>query len=165
MQQVMGVREIMNYEIGPSELNTSGDVFLEREHHLQQSTLDFAGLDQYGLLGNTTATLIDVYEQQIDPILKVIHMPSLRQSLLDRRRPYSVPQQAVVYAVQFSACCVLDDVGCMEVVGEQRSSLCHKLRRQTESLLAATELYTTPSLPSLQAFVIYLVGVPLEPRP
>lgn len=109
--------------------------------------------------GHLTDTLVDIFEQRIDPILKVIHVPSLRKSLLDETWPHTVAQQAILSALQFSATCILGEAECWERLGAQKSSLCQELKRHTEAFLSEADLYTEPTLTSLQAYVIYLVSV------
>lgn len=159
LSQVAGIREIISSEVISSEENDPWDVPSHRSDPLQISMPGPTLRCDYPLRGEVTATLVDIYEQRIDPILKVIHMPSLRKSLLDKRWPDTVVQQAVLSAVQFSATCVLGEAECSERLGEQKSSLCQQFKMQTEALLSAADLYTDSGLTSLQAFVIYLVSV------
>jgi hypothetical protein len=159
VRQVLGIREIINDEAAPTEDNAPQKARPYHDATFHLRSLVSASFCEYVWLGATTKYLVSTYEQRIDPILKVIHIPSLRKLLLARQQSCDSAQQAIVSAVQFSAASTLDDAECLEQSGEQKSSLCHTLRRQTEALLAATDLYTAPTLPSLQAFIVYLVIV------
>lgn len=101
--------------------------------------------------------LLDIYMHRIDPILKVIHGPSLRTLLLEN----SVCEPAIEVlksAIFFTALCTLEEQECIDIVGEAKSKTATKFRIATELSLSRANLLTARNLTVLQAFVIYLVS-------
>ena len=102
--------------------------------------------------------LLDVYMHRIDPILKVIHGPSLRTLLLENSA-CEPAIEAVKSAIFFTALCALEEQECIDIIGEAKSKTATKFRVATEFSLSRANLLTTRNLTVLQGFVIYLVSI------
>ncbi|MDI1486435.1 MAG: hypothetical protein OHK93_005663 [Ramalina farinacea] len=101
--------------------------------------------------------LLDIYMHRIDPILKVIHGPSLRMLLLESSGGEPAIQ-ALKSAIFFTALCTLEEQECVDIVGEAKSKTATKFQVATELSLSKAKLLTARNLTVLQAFVIYLVS-------
>lgn len=107
--------------------------------------------------------LLDNYIYRVDPVLKVIHVPSLRKSLLSEEEPGVEPlnypsHEALKFAICFTAVCTLTEPEIRNIFSEEKSKVVQKFRLATEVLLSRANLTTTSDITVLQAFVIYLVG-------
>ncbi|KAK4935482.1 hypothetical protein LTR10_023469 [Elasticomyces elasticus] len=105
-----------------------------------------------------TFTLVDVYLRRIDPILKVTHAPSLR-ALLFEQQSYNMSEDAFRSAIHFAAISSLEEAECVRIMGEAKAVALGRFRVTTEGLLAKANLYTATNLTTLQAFVVYLIGL------
>ena len=103
-----------------------------------------------------TFALLDIFQHRIDPILKLTHIPSLRTLLLGGPTFLS-GQEALKFAVYFTAVCSLEENECLEIIGEEKSKTVATFRLGTEVLLSRASLLTTTDLTTLQAFILYLV--------
>ena len=101
--------------------------------------------------------LLDIYMHRIDPILKVIHGPSLRVLLLENSA-CGPTIEALKSAIFFTALCTLEKQESIEIVGEAKGKTATKFRIATELSLSKANLLTGRNLTVLQAFVIYLVS-------
>jgi hypothetical protein len=102
--------------------------------------------------------LVDIYLQRVDPIFKVTHTPSLRRTLLGANT-LTRAQEALKFAVLFTAVNTLDEEECSQQLNISREVLSGNLQLAAEVLLSRNGLLTTPDLTVLQAFVIYLVSL------
>ena len=107
--------------------------------------------------------LLDNYICRVDPVLKVIHTPSLRKLLLPDEKPgaeplNSPPHEALKFAICFTAICTLTEFETLSIFSEEKSNVVQRLRLATEVMLSRASLLTTSDITVLQAFVIYLVS-------
>ncbi|KAI1608543.1 hypothetical protein EDD36DRAFT_469428 [Exophiala viscosa] len=105
-----------------------------------------------------TSVLVDVYLRRIDPILKVAHAPSLRALLFDQPM-YNMAEDAFRTAIHFAAISSLEEAECEQIMGEAKAVALDRFRVTTEVLLAKANLYTATTSTTLQAFVVYLIGL------
>ena len=105
--------------------------------------------------------LLDIYMHRIDPILKLIHGPSLRTLLLESSA-CEPAIEALKSAIFFTALCTLEEQECVDIVGEAKSKTVNRLRIATELSLSRANLLTARNFTVLQAFVICLVSTPTQ---
>lgn len=109
------------------------------------------------------AALLDTYIYRVDSVLKVTHVPSLRNLLLSgelgRAQPFDSPsREALKFATCFTAICTLTEAECRTLCLEEKDKIMHRFRLATEVMLSRANLLTTSDITILQAFVIYLVS-------
>lgn len=109
--------------------------------------------------------LWQTYWNNIDPVLKVLHIPTTERLI---ELVYSSPEhispcvRCLLSAVQFAAVTSLTDVQCQNAMGIARDSALSTLRNEVKESLDAAKLITSHSLTNLQAYVIFLVSICFE---
>ena len=112
---------------------------------------------------STVTALLDIYVYRVDSILKISHMPALRNLLLSEERersdPFDCPsREALKFSICFTAICSLSDVEVRKMFMEKKDGILNRFRLAAEVMLSRAGLLTTSDLTVLQAFVIYLVS-------
>ncbi|KAH8590728.1 hypothetical protein B0O99DRAFT_300010 [Bisporella sp. PMI_857] len=113
--------------------------------------------------------LCQVYLQQVDPVFKVLHWPSLR-ACLEERKPYldydeSDPAvQALASAVYYAAASSLTEAQSVSIFGSSKQIAVRQCQSQCEAALNHTDLTVTEDLTVLQAFTLFLISTRLHDR-
>ncbi|XPS94644.1 hypothetical protein M3J09_003953 [Ascochyta lentis] len=105
--------------------------------------------------------LLDLYRARVDTVYKVVHWPTTI-ALVEANRTERAPtfsNQALEYAIYFMALCTITDGEALELGLGDRSNLLRTYRLAAECFLAESDLLRHPSVTTLQAFVIYLIGL------
>lgn len=110
--------------------------------------------------------LLETYIYRVDSVLKVGHVPSLRNFLLSEEQDHlehfnHTSQEALKFAICFTAVCTLTEVESRNIFMEEKDQTIDRFRLATEVMLSRANLLTTSDITILQAFVIYLVSDPL----
>ncbi|KAH2495777.1 hypothetical protein KXW70_003243 [Aspergillus fumigatus] len=107
--------------------------------------------------------LVDIFLRQVDPILKVLHRPSLCAYLLEGK-PYldyapehPVPA-ALASAVFYMASSSLAEDQCLALLAERKETVLARYNDETMTALARVDFLVTNHLTVLQAFVLSLVA-------
>lgn len=107
--------------------------------------------------------LVDIFLRQVDPILKVLHRPSLCAYLLEGK-PYldyapehPVPA-ALASAVFYMASSSLAEDQCLALLAERKETVLARYNDETMTALARVDFLVTNHLTVLQAFVLSLVS-------
>ncbi|CAK7236057.1 hypothetical protein SCUCBS95973_009476 [Sporothrix curviconia] len=118
------------------------------------------------------AQLCQVYLDQVDPIVKILHRHCLAQHLVDNKPYLGYPPghtsiAALDAAVLYAAVASMTDSQCAHRLGgrgcgRDRALLLGDTRRACENALECADLLTTRDLAVLQAFVLYLSGRQVE---
>lgn len=151
----------------------------KRTHLAQEPTrgyLPFMGLS-LGRLGHglphslsirpspaVTTALCDVYLNQVDRIIKVLHRPSLKRHLLEGI-PYPAvkssreAENALDTAVFYAAVASMTDRQCYNLFQCSRNEVLPEYQSACEMALEKADLMRTTDMTVLQAFVLYLVCI------
>lgn len=110
--------------------------------------------------------LLETYIYRVDSVLKVGHVPSLRNFLLSEEQDHlehfnHTAQEALKFAICFTAVCTLTEVESRNIFMEKKDQTIDRFRLATEVMLSRANLLTSSDITILQAFVIYLVSDPL----
>jgi hypothetical protein len=103
-----------------------------------------------------------VYQENVDPVLKVVHVPSMGRFIkqvtnnLDALTP---SQEALMFSIYYAAITSLDEEEVRLKFGADKSFLVQKHRFAIEQALAKAEFLTNPNFTLVQAFIIFLVLV------
>lgn len=106
--------------------------------------------------------LLQVFLVQVDPIVKILHSPSLSAYILDGK-PYlgydsgHAAPAALASAVFYAAGCSMSEEQCFSLLNVRKESTIAKYKKDTEAALERAELILTNDLTVLQAFVLSLV--------
>ena len=110
--------------------------------------------------------LAEIYLTQVDPILKILHRPSVEAHLLSGdsylhyRLCHPAPT-ALASAIYYAASCALSPEKCVSDFGIEKRLLISKYQKNTKSALEDADYMITDDLTVLQAFVISLVRIVL----
>jgi hypothetical protein len=113
--------------------------------------------------------LCEIFLHQVDPVVKILHQPSLRKFLAEGNKYLNyehghVATEALRYAVYYAAVISLTEDQCMSLFGAHRTPIVARYRLACESALARASITTTDDLTVLQAFVLYLVSLLYQPN-
>ncbi|KAH7157300.1 hypothetical protein B0J13DRAFT_167752 [Dactylonectria estremocensis] len=128
-------------------------------------------LGQAALFRDITAArkLFQVYLDQVDPIIKILHRPSLRKWVSQEETYLAqldshVSAEALSSAICYSSICSMTENQCSKVFNLRKSDLVAGCRRACEAAMDKSGLLSTKDMTVLQAFVLYLVGRRAEER-
>ena len=104
------------------------------------------------------------YQQNVDPMGKILHMPSLRKLVMSAAANIdAVPSgnyvEALLFAMYYAAITSLTQEECVQNFHDGRNSLLARYRSGTESALSNADLLCTKEIGTLQALVIFLVSI------
>ncbi|KAK5678026.1 hypothetical protein LTR17_027674 [Elasticomyces elasticus] len=111
----------------------------------------------------STQRLFQVYLEQVDPVVKILHRPCLT-GFMKHGEPYlDFPEghssvAALSAAVCYAAACTLSDTQCWALFREGKASVVSSTQAVCESALERAEVLVTSDITALQAFVLYLIG-------
>lgn len=103
------------------------------------------------------------YEKNVDTMVKLLHIPSLRKLVLSASANIdAIPSgnyvEALLFAMYYAAITSLTEGECLQNFHYGRNFLLAKYRSGTESALANADLLCTKEIGTLQALVIFLVS-------
>ena len=117
--------------------------------------------------------LCQVYLRNVDPVIKILHGPSLRKWMLQGERYLGYPEghasvEALSSAVCYSAASSMTENQCQAMFYTSKSSIAVDCRRACEVAIERSGILATRDITVLQAFVLYLVsahflGKPMAP--
>ena len=107
-------------------------------------------------------TFCDVYLMNVDPVLKILHAPSLRRYVQEGAEkldcsPGPRGLEPLKLAICYAATLSMTDGECRQRIGEDRAVLTARYRAGTELALARADFVNTVEMSTLQAMTIYLV--------
>lgn len=103
------------------------------------------------------------YQKNVDPMAKVLHMPSLRKLVMSAAANIdAIPSgnyvEALLFAMYYAAITSLTQEECLQNFNDGRTSLLARYRSGTESALSNADLLSTKEIGTLQALAIFLVS-------
>ena len=112
--------------------------------------------------------LFHYYQRNVDPMVKILHIPSLRKLVMGASAKIdAIPSgnyvEALLFAMYYSATASLTQEECLQNFHDGRNSLLARYRSGTESALSNADLLCTKEIGTLQALVIFLVGLSHRP--
>ncbi|KAJ6443399.1 cupin -type protein [Purpureocillium lavendulum] len=110
--------------------------------------------------------LCEVYLQNVDPIIKVLHRPTLTRWMIYDGSPYTGPSigdnmqsaQTLECAVCYAAATTMTEAQCQTAFQKSKVEVSTIYRKMCEDAIERAGLLTTRDMTVLQAFVLYLVG-------
>ena len=105
--------------------------------------------------------LWQTYLSNVDPILKIVHAPTLQQTILGSIGKPEMPSnlQALTSAIYLVSVVSLESDECETVMQVSRAELLTRYRQATEDGLSAAGFVTTADLIVLQALIFYLAAL------
>jgi hypothetical protein len=108
--------------------------------------------------------LCQVYLRQVDPIIKILHRPSLEGWMMRGEGYFGYPDEhpslaALSSAVCFAAASSLTEAQCRTCFLTSKPTIVTLCRRECEIAIERSGLLSTRDINVLQAFVLYLVSI------
>ncbi|KAI0468508.1 fungal-specific transcription factor domain-containing protein [Xylaria cf. heliscus] len=103
-----------------------------------------------------------VYMENVDPIVKLLHVPTMTKIIKDLRSDMSTITpgvEALMFAIYFAAITSMDEDEVVTNFASDKRQLLARYRFATEQALAKSNCVTTAELVVLQAFVLFLILV------
>ncbi|KAI5459127.1 hypothetical protein BGZ63DRAFT_390329 [Mariannaea sp. PMI_226] len=107
--------------------------------------------------------LWQIFVESVNPLVKIIHVPSLQQRILDASwDPATIPDPlaAIMFAIYTLAIVSMSSKDCQTSFGESRDTLLVRYRTATLRALSVAEFLSSRKLEVLQAFVLFLLADP-----
>jgi hypothetical protein len=107
-------------------------------------------------------TLWEIYKENVDPVVKILHRPSMRRWLLDVSGSLdnlNKSVEAMLFSIYYAAVTSMNPAQCLSLLGEERDASLAKYRFAVEQSLARAGFLNSASLMLLQAFVLFLICV------
>jgi len=104
--------------------------------------------------------LWQVYIQNVNPLLKITHTPTLQAQLISASaNPAKIPKplEALMFAIYFAAITSLTEDEVQSMFSEDRAILLGRYHNATQQALVNAGFMRAPELVVLQAFFLYLV--------
>lgn len=101
-----------------------------------------------------------VYEENVDPLTKMLHLPTLREYIdTCKENPEALSRgvEALLFSVYFAAISSLPPDGCLSLTGETEAVLSSRYRRAAERALATANFLVSEELVVMQAFVCFML--------
>ena len=105
--------------------------------------------------------LWQVFLQNVNPLSKIIHVPSVQDHIVDAASNYDtipIPTLALLFSIYAAAVMSLDDQECQKKVRESKNCLLHRYLSATQRALVATSFMHSKNLIILQALAIFSVS-------
>ncbi|KAM0248593.1 hypothetical protein ACHAP5_003319 [Fusarium lateritium] len=136
----------------------------ERDHHsfllgYNSSDVDLTGLHP---LPAQSSFLWQIYLENIEPLVKVLHIPTMSRLMTQVRRgehDLRSGDEALVFAIYYSAVTSMEKDEVQTSLGASQSHYISQFRFALEQALSKANLLNTTNMAILQAFVIYLTVV------
>ncbi|OIW23815.1 hypothetical protein CONLIGDRAFT_657415 [Coniochaeta ligniaria NRRL 30616] len=103
-----------------------------------------------------------IYLENVDPLVKVLHVPSMEQLMRERRACLgNIPPstEALLFSIYYAAVASMEVDEVARSLGAEKFTLLNQYRFAVEQALAKANFITDPDLTVCQAFVIFLVLV------
>ncbi|KAK2596153.1 hypothetical protein QQS21_006430 [Conoideocrella luteorostrata] len=111
----------------------------------------------------TRAQLCRIYLRNVDPIIKILHRPSISNWMLGSERYLGYPgDHASIWALESALCYAaantLSEAQCQAIFHSSKRNIVSTHRKLCEGAIERAGLLTTRDMIVLQAFVLYLIG-------
>lgn len=105
-------------------------------------------------------TLLNLYMENVNALLKVLHGPTLRKQFHAATKDFDAVNkttEALMFSVYLAAVNSLNEESCRTMFGESQATLFSRYKSAAECALASSRLLGTLDFTLLQAFVVYIV--------
>ncbi|KAI1272647.1 hypothetical protein F5Y07DRAFT_391814 [Xylaria sp. FL0933] len=135
-------------------------------HNLNPSSPDLRELHP---LPSQIPFLLDVFAENVNFIVQIVHMPTIRKmtrrSRVSDRSSTSPAQEALMFSIYYAAISSMDDDDVVNNFGSTKTELTTNYRLGLEHALARADFLNRPDIVLVQAFSIFLFLVRLQESP
>ncbi|XXH06184.1 hypothetical protein Hte_012630 [Hypoxylon texense] len=103
-----------------------------------------------------------VYQENVDPLVKILHVPSMNKTIRELRsnmNDISPGLEALMFAIYYASITSMEEEEVKVNFGADKGQLINKYRFATEQALAKANFLVTSELVVVQAFTLFLVLV------
>ncbi|KAH8905696.1 hypothetical protein BR93DRAFT_968935 [Coniochaeta sp. PMI_546] len=103
-----------------------------------------------------------IYQENVDPVLKILHVPTMEQLIRETRGclgSISPSTEVLMFSIYYAAVASMETDEVTRSLGAEKSFLLNQYRFAVEQALAKASFLTEPDLTVCQAFVMFLVLV------
>ncbi|KAL7620876.1 hypothetical protein AAE478_009874 [Parahypoxylon ruwenzoriense] len=103
-----------------------------------------------------------VYQENVDPLVKILHVPSMNKIIRELRsnmNDISPGMEALMFAIYYASITSMEEEEVKVNFGAEKGHLINKYRFATEQALAKANFLVTSELVVVQAFTLFLVLV------
>ncbi|KAH6952468.1 hypothetical protein BKA56DRAFT_638437 [Ilyonectria sp. MPI-CAGE-AT-0026] len=101
--------------------------------------------------------LWSIYKERVEPLTKLLHLPSLEQAVMGLRPLSSADgMQCILLAVYYGAITSLTEEECIAIFESGQAQVLARLREELERMFSSAMLLHTGDIRPLQALVLYL---------
>ncbi|KAJ9636263.1 hypothetical protein H2201_006242 [Coniosporium apollinis] len=145
----------------------------EEEEDYPSPSTSHSGTSHHGFMFGFSSTNVDmvplhpaaeripvywqIYKENIDPIVKILHIPSIEPKILDASNHMSAGFEALLFSIYYGVVTTLNHEECLIQLGEEKDLLIKRYRFAFEQSLARAHFLTTNDITVLSAFVIFLI--------
>lgn len=109
--------------------------------------------------------LLSLYVENFDPVFKVLHMPTLKQAIIDASADIEniaggKSFEALMFALYYAGATTLSPEKSLYLFQEEKEIMLNRYRNGVEIAFSNADLFTSADMVTLQALVIFLVGSP-----
>ncbi|CAG8254376.1 unnamed protein product [Penicillium salamii] len=126
-------------------------------HNLNSSSPD---LDNLHPLPSQIPFLLDLFSDNVNMILQVVHLPTVRKMVRDWRdrdmKGLTPAQEALMFSIYYAAITSMEDEDTIRNFGTTKAELSLRYRQGLEHALARANFLGAPDLTLVQAFAIFL---------
>lgn len=160
--EVEDLKGILNQSSDEEDDNSPGsDEMLATRHQGWIFSFSSQSVDMLNLhpLPNQISNYWEVYKDRVDPLVKVLHLPTLEPTVLSAASHLSNLSKAfevLMFAIYYAAVTSLPSADCGRRFGEEKPVLLARYRFAVEQALARASFLTTEEAVVLQGFVVFL---------
>ncbi|KAF7537706.1 hypothetical protein G7054_g3525 [Neopestalotiopsis clavispora] len=100
--------------------------------------------------------LLDMFFDRVDPIVKILHRPTILKMVARGTSKLSPGQEALLFSIYFSAITSMSADECMTHFGQEQLSLFKHYQIEVERALAAADYLSNNELECLQSLLLYI---------
>lgn len=100
--------------------------------------------------------MVEVYFRNVDPILKILHRPTVLKMVSDGTANLNQEQEALQVSLYFAAVTSMGSEECTMHLGQDQKTLFKHYQLEVERALATADYLNNSELECLQAFLIYV---------
>ncbi|KAF2150201.1 hypothetical protein K461DRAFT_296576 [Myriangium duriaei CBS 260.36] len=146
-------------DMKPDEVSITSDGLLFTSSTSTRTTVDAART----LAAQLPHHLYPIFRDRVDNVFKMLHWPSTMRNIQEQKgKPTTTESLHVLLldlSIQFMALCAMNDQECRQLLGTSHSNLVARYKTAVQDILAMVDLLVAPKVLTLQAFVLYLLGI------
>ncbi|KAK1710615.1 uncharacterized protein BDZ83DRAFT_711221 [Colletotrichum acutatum] len=110
------------------------------------------------IIGDQKLHLWGIYKERVEPLTKLLHLPSLEQAVTGHRLvDFKDGTRCIMLSIYYGAVTSLGEEECGQLFQSGQARVLSVLRDEVEAMLSKAMLIHTGDIQSLQALVLYLI--------